>query len=220
MTKNFKKLAYFRSDTDLSNIFNYFAKSLSVETENDFFITSAFMKSFSLKTIGSDLEESFKQLLAAAVTRNRENWVSDKALSHIIALTNHIIPPEQANAEIIALLNECLNHSDHRTCANAILVLGEFSKNSLFLREFMYSSNNRVSADAMLVTGKQKFDSELALKLESYIKSKNPLLHASGVFVAHELIAYYETADPVFFESNKDLQRIFDLIPEKRKNVA
>lgn len=218
--KDFASLSYFRSNSDLTIICDYFSKNISIESEDDFFTVSSFLKKLNLRVIDTDLVTSFSNLLSSAITRNRENWLSDKALATVIALTSHLIPASNSTPELLSLLNECLNHADHRTCANAILVLGEFSNDSLFLREFMHSSNNRVSADAMLITGKDVFDKELAHKLESYIKSKNPVFQASGIFVARELITHFETNDPVFFESNEDLQRLKDLVPEDKKKAA
>jgi adenylate cyclase len=217
---DFQKLTYFRSDSDLIAICKYFTKHLSMETESQLFIFFSHIKNLRLKLVSDELIETFTGLFEVAAQRNREQWLSDKALSTVIAMVSSFVPAHKTNERLVNLLNECLEHPDHRTCANAILVLGDLSKDPSFLREFIHSENNRVSADAMLVTGKRALDKELADRLESYIKSRNPLLQASGIFVARELVHHFKHADAVYFETNEELQRLKNLLPPEKKKAA
>ncbi|HWU42266.1 MAG TPA: hypothetical protein VN132_02470, partial [Bdellovibrio sp.] len=109
-------------------------------------------------------------------------------------------------------LTKCLDHADARTQANAIIVLGDLAKDTRFLRKYIYAEHNRVSADALLVSGKENFDKELAKKLHEFLESKNPLFKASGAFVVKHLADHYRAVDPVFYETNSELKSLLKKI--------
>jgi adenylate cyclase len=119
-----------------------------------------------------------------------------------------LIPHAFVESSLLAVLEKCLEHKDPRTQANTIIVLGDLARDVSFLRQYIYASHNRVSADALLVTGKQNFDTELAKKLFEFLESKNPLFRASGSFVVKHLADHYKSTDPVFFETNTDLKKL------------
>lgn len=203
-----EKLTYYRSDNDLIKIYDFVHKALIEKDETSFFRVHAILKSLKIQQTSLAQVEAFEKLLSAAHALNARGNVSDKVLASVISLAATLVPHAFVEQSLLQLLEKCLEHSDPRTRANTIIVLGELAKDISLLRKYIYTSHNRVSADALLVTGKQNFDGELAKKLNEFLESKNPLFQASGTFVVKHLADHYRSSDPVFYETNSDLQKL------------
>ncbi|WP_374000984.1 adenylate cyclase [Bdellovibrio bacteriovorus] len=203
-------LTYFRSDEDLCHAYSFLTEELETGKDSTFFTAFNILKTFKLKMSTEAQADGFTQFLADILKLNKEQKANDKVLSAAISLASNFVPAYLVKENLLEQLGTCLEHKDHRVQANAIIVLGDLAKDIAFLRRFVYSKNNRVSADALLVSGKRDLDKELTEKLKEYLDSKNPLFQASGRFVVKSLGEHYRNADPIFYETNsmlKDLLR-------------
>lgn len=203
-------LTYFRSDEDLCHAYSFLTEELEAGKDSTFFTAFNILKTFKLKMSTETQADGFTQFLTDILKLNQEQKANDKVLSAAISLASNFVPAYLVKENLLEQLGTCLEHGDHRVQANAIIVLGDLAKDVAFLRRFVYSKNNRVSADALLVSGKRDLDKELTEKLKEYLDSKNPLFQASGRFVVKSLGEHYKNADPIFYETNpmlKDLLR-------------
>lgn len=206
LQKDLSLLKYFRSDEDLMAIYAFLSQEISSGNDQSFFSAFNILKTYKVR-MSSDLQaDAFTQFLRNILIANRTQKTNDKVLSAAISLASNFVPPYLAKESLLELFGECLEHADHRVQANTIIVLGDLAEDIAFLRRFVYSKNNRVSADALLVSGKRNIDKELAEKLQEYLESKNPLFQASGRFVVRSLGEHYKSADPVFYETNPFLK--------------
>jgi adenylate cyclase len=203
-----EKLTYYRSDSDLICIYKFLEKSLQEKDEISFFRVFSVLKTFKVNQTSLQQVAGFERLVETAYNLNKNKDVSDKVLASVVSLASNLIPHAFVESSLLAVLEKCLDHKDPRTQANTIVVLGDLARDVSFLRQYIYASHNRVSADALLVTGKQNFDTELAKKLQEFLESKNPLFRASGSFVVKHLADHYKATDPVFFETNNDLKKL------------
>lgn len=210
LSKDITLLTYFRSDEELCYAYKFIVKGLESGNDSAFFTAFNILKTFKLKMSTEVQADGFTQFLSAVIELNQKQKANDKVLSAVISLASNFVPSYLVKEGLLEQLGICLEHSDHRVQANAIIVLGDLAKDIAFLRRFVYSKNNRVSADALLVSGKRDLDKELTEKLKEYLDSKNPLFQASGRFVVKSLGEHYKNADPIFYETNpmlKDLLR-------------
>ncbi|WP_246845773.1 adenylate cyclase [Bdellovibrio sp. ZAP7] len=203
-----EKLTYYRSDSDLICIYRFLEKSLQEKDEISFFRVFSVLKTFKVNQTSLQQVAGFEKLVETAYKLNKQKDISDKVLASVVSLASNLIPHAFVESSLLAVLEKCLDHKDPRTQANTIIVLGDLARDVSFLRQYIYASHNRVSADALLVTGKQNFDTELAKKLFEFLESKNPLFRASGSFVVKHLADHYKSTDPVFFETNTDLKKL------------
>ncbi|UXR65668.1 adenylate cyclase [Bdellovibrio bacteriovorus] len=201
-------LTYFRSDEDLVYAYEFLTKKLMAGNDSAFFTAFNILKTFKVKMSTENQADGFTRFLSDILNLNRENKANDKVLSAAISLASNFVPPYLVKENLLEQLGVCLEHSDHRVQANAIIVLGDLAKDIAFLRRFVYSKNNRVSADALLVSGKRDLDKELTEKLKEYLDSKNPLFQASGRFVVKSLGEHYRSSDPIFYETNPHLKEL------------
>lgn len=210
LEKDLTLVTYFRSDEDLTAIYNFIGKDISAGNDNGFFTVFNILKTYKVRMSSEAQAEAFTVFLRGIFNSNKEQKANDKVLSAAISLASNFVPPYLVKESLLDLFSECLEHKDPRVQANTIIVLGDLAADIGFLRKFVYSKNNRVSADALLVSGKRNMDKELAEKLKEYLESKNPLFQASGRFVVKSLGDHYRNTDPIFYETNpllKDLLR-------------
>jgi len=201
-------VTYFRGDKDLQNIYAFLGEELKNGDDNSFFQIYKILVSYKIKHTSSEQSQAYTELLNQVIELNSKSKVNDKVMASMISLASHVVPPALVESNLIESLEKCLDHQDARVKANAIIVLGDLAQDIAFLRRFMYAKNNRVSADAILVTGKRNFDTELAKKLEEFLESKNPLFKASGAWVLRQLAEHYKSTDLVFYNTNPDLKRL------------
>lgn len=206
--KDLALLTYFRGDTDLMSIYAFLKEKLQAGSDNEFFDVYKTLVSYKVKQTSAEQAQAYIDLLKTTIGLNKSGKMNDKVMASMISIASHVVPAVLVEADLVEVLESCLDHQDARVSANAIIVLGDLAQDIAFLRRFMYSKNNRVSADAILVTGKRNFDSELAQKLEEFLESKNPLFKASGAWVLRQLADYYKATDLVFYNTNPDLKRL------------
>lgn len=208
LRKDVSLATYFRSDEDLCHIYEFLTNEVASGHEDAFFTVFNILKTFKVGRTTEIQTERFAQLLTDILQLNKEKKVGDKVLSATISLASNFVPSYLVKETLLEPLGLCLEHPDHRVQANAIIVLGDLAKDIGFLRRFVYSKNNRVSADALLVSGKRDLDKELSEKLKEYLDSKNPLFQASGRFVVKSLGEHYKNSDPIFYETNPYLKEL------------
>nr|BFD65051.1 hypothetical protein HAGR004_00730 [Bdellovibrio sp. HAGR004] len=201
-------LTYFRSDEDLCYAYKFLTQELEAGKDSTFFTAFNILKTFKLKMSTEAQADGFTRFLSDILKLNQEQKANDKALSAVISLASNFVPAYLVKENLLEQLGVCLEHKDPRVQANAIIVLGDLAKDIAFLRRFVYSKNNRVSADALLVSGKRDLDKELTEKLKEYLDSKNPLFQASGRFVVKSLGEHYKSSDPIFYETNPHLKEL------------
>lgn len=216
--KNFQSASYFRGDRDVQTMVEYFTEHLSFESEENFVQAFKFIRSLHFKTATPELVDSVTALLKTALQRNQQNWVSDRALASAISLVKHIVPYTMVTAELVEVLCEGLEHADPRICANAIAALGELQENSVYLKNYIHSNNNRVSSEALLAAGKENLTPELIEKIEKQFQSKNPLHQASAAYVSQSLVEHYRNLDEEFYRNSSELRSLesFSRAPVKK----
>lgn len=210
LQKDVSLLTYFRSDEDLCAAYEFLSAEIEDGKDQSFFTAFGILKTYKVRMSGEMQAEAFTNFLRTILSANKAGKANDKVLSAAISLASNFVPSYLVKESLLEVLSSCLEHSDPRVQANTIIVLGDLAEDIAFLRRFVYSKNNRVSADALLVSGKRNIDKELAEKLKEYLESKNPLFVASGRFVVRSLGEHYKNTDPIFFETNpmlKDLLR-------------
>ncbi len=210
LQKDVSLLTYFRSDEDLCAAYEFLSAEIESGKDQSFFTAFGILKTYKVRMSGDMQAEAFTSFLRTIQNANKAGKANDKVLSAAISLASNFVPSYLVKESLLEVLNSCLEHSDPRVQANTIIVLGDLAQDIAFLRRFVYSKNNRVSADALLISGKRDLDKELAEKLKEYLDSKNPLFQASGRFVVKSLDEHYRNTDPIFYETNpflKDLVR-------------
>ncbi|WP_148278643.1 adenylate cyclase [Bdellovibrio bacteriovorus] len=210
LQKDVSLLTYFRSDEDLCAAYEFLSAEIESGKDQSFFTAFGILKTYKVRMSGDMQAEAFTSFLRTIQNANKTGKANDKVLSAAISLASNFVPSYLVKESLLEVLSSCLEHADPRVQANTIIVLGDLAEDIAFLRRFVYSKNNRVSADALLVSGKRNIDKELAEKLKEYLDSKNPLFQASGRFVVRSLGEHYKNTDPIFFETNpmlKDLLR-------------
>ena len=218
--KSFQSAAYFRADQDIQQMVEYFSENLSFETEENFFLAFRFVRNLQFKTATPELVDAVTHLLQSALQRNKENWVSDRGLASAISIVKHIVPQSMVTEELIEIISQGLEHSDPRICANAIAALGELQENSVYLKSYIHSNNNRVSSEALLAAGKENLTAELVGKIETQFHSKNPLHQASAAYVSQSLIAHYRSLDEEFYQNSPELQSLENFTHTPVKKAA
>lgn len=218
--KNFQAMSFFRGDGDLQQLLNYFAANLSFETEEQFAQGLKFVRNLHLKTATPELVEAVHELLKVALQRNREKWVSDRALASTITLLRHLIPPPLVSEELLKTLSQGLDHIDARICANTIAALGDLRENSVYLKNYIRSPNNRVSSEALLAAGKENLTSAIVDKVVENFSSPDPLHQASAVFVSQSLLDHYRSLDQAFYAESPELRRLEEIAQPKATRKA
>jgi adenylate cyclase len=127
-------------------------------------------------------------------------------------VTTNLIPKESISSKLTEILKLYLQFADPRVQANALTVLGEAPSNVLFLRKFIHSDHNRLSADALVVAGKQVVDKELVKRVHALLKSPDKVYQASGRYVAMKLVEYYKETDAVYYNTNPHLKKLEELL--------
>ncbi|MFV8256884.1 adenylate cyclase [Bdellovibrio bacteriovorus] len=208
LQKDVSLLTYFRSDEDLCAAYEFLSAEIEAGKDQSFFTAFGILKTYKVRMSGEMQAEAFTSFLRTILSANKVGKANDKVLSAAISLASNFVPSYLVKESLLEVLSSCLEHTDPRVQANTIIVLGDLAEDIAFLRRFVYSKNNRVSADALLVSGKRNMDKELAEKLKEYLDSKNPLFVASGRFVVKSLGEHYKSVDPVFYETNPHLKEL------------
>lgn len=200
------RATFFRSDRDLCAIYDFVIQEIKEGRAESFFKVFSILKTYKVKNTSPAQTAAFTGFMQSVLELNSQGSADDKILSAAISLASNFVPSALVDEKLLESLSACLEHKDPRVQANTIIVLGDLARDIAFLRKFVYSKNNRVSADALLVSGKRTLDKELAAKLHEYLESKNPLFKASGQFVVRSLGEHYRSTDPIFYETNSLLK--------------
>lgn len=203
---------YFRSDINLMSLLKYMEKLVENQSDELFFRVFGDLKYVKTHVICSDLEKSFTQFMEFTYRKSHNNPVDPKILSAAVSLTQNLIPQGSVSDKLTEILKLYLQFSDARVQANAVLVLGEVPSNVRFLKKFIHSDHNRLSADALLVTGKQVVDKELVGRVQSLLRSSDKVHQASGRYVALKLVEHYKQNDMLYYNTNPHLKKLEELL--------
>lgn len=203
---------YFRSDVNLMVLMKYMQKLVEGQRDDLFFRIFGDLKHVKTELICSDLEKSFTQFMEFTYRRSHDKPVDPKILSAAVSLTQNLIPSGKGSEKLTEILKLYLQFADARVQANAVLVLGEAPSNIRFLKKFIHSDHNRLSADALLVTGKQVVDKELVNRVQSLLRSSDKVHQASGRYVALKLVEHYKQSDMLYYSTNPHLKKLEELL--------
>lgn len=203
---------YYRSDLNLMALLGYMEKLVAEQQDELFFRIFGDLKHVKTQIICSDLEKSFAHFLEMTYRKSHTKAVDPKVLSAAVSLTQNLIPPGAGSEKLTEVLKLYLQFADPRVQANAVLVLGDVPSNVRFLRKFIHSDHNRLSADALVVTGKQVVDKELINRVQSLLRSSDKVHQASGRYVALKLVEHYKQTDMLYFNTNPHLKKLEELL--------
>jgi adenylate cyclase len=203
---------FYRSDLNLMALMKYMEKLVDEQNGEFCFRIFGDLKHVKANIICSDLEISFTRFLEFAYRKSHDKPVDPKILSAAVSLTHNLIPPGSGSEKLTEILKLYLQFSDPRVQANAVLILGEVPSNIRFLKKFIHSDHNRLSADALLVTGKQVVDKELLTRVQSLLRSSNKVHQASGRYVALKLVEHHKQNDLLYYNTNPHLKKLEALL--------
>ena len=182
------------------------------QKEDLFFRIYGDMKNLKTHIICTELEQAFTHFLEATYRQSHDKPVNPKILASVVTLTQLLVPTKMVSNKLTEILKLYLQFTDPRVRANAVSVLGDAPSNVRFLRKFIHSDDNRVSADALVVAGKQVVDQELVKRVHSLLKSPDKVYQASGRYVALKLVEHYKEHDAVYYNTNPHLKKLEDLL--------
>lgn len=205
-------ITYFRSDVDLMNLMQYLGELVVKQEDAAFFQIFADLKFFKTSIISAPVEKAYAAFLEKTYRLSHDRSVDPRILSAAVSVTTSLIPKESISSKLTEILKLYLQFADPRVQANALTVLGEAPSNVLFLRKFIHSDHNRLSADALVVAGKQVVDKELVKRVHALLKSPDKVYQASGRYVAMKLVEYYKETDAVYYNTNPHLKKLEELL--------
>jgi adenylate cyclase len=203
---------YYRSDLDLMALMSYMENLVKEQRDDLFFRIFGDMKTLKTHIICNELERAFTHFLEMTYRQSHDKAVNPKILSAAVSMTQHLIPPGRGSEKLTEILKLYLQFQDPRVQANAVSVLGEVASNVFFLRKFIHSDHNRLSADALVVAGKQVVDKELVSQVQKLLRSSDKVYQASGRYVALKLVEHYKQHDAVYYNTNPHLKKLEDLL--------
>lgn len=203
---------FYRSDLNLMALLKYMEKLVAEQNKDFFFRIFGDLKLVKANVICSDLEKSFTRFLEFAYRMSHDKPVDPKILSAAVSLTHYLIPTGCGSEKLTEILKLYLQFAEPRVQANALAVLGEVPSNVHFLKKFIHSDHNRLSADALLVTGKQVVDKELLTRVQRLLRSSDKLHQASGRYVALKLVEHYKENDKLYYNTNPHLKKLEELL--------
>lgn len=203
---------YFRSDVDLMGLMKYLEKLVVDQRDELFFRVYGDLKNLKTTVICKELEFAFTRFLERTYRESHERAVNPKVLSAAVSMTYHLIPNGSRSEKLTEILKLYLQFSDPRVQANAVSVLGESASNVRFLHKFIHSPDNRLSADALVVAGKQVVDKELVTRVQTLLRSPDKVYQASGRYVALKLVEHYKQNDSVYYNTNPHLKKLEELL--------
>lgn len=203
---------FYRSDVNLMALLGYMEKLVDTQNDDVFFRIFGDLKHVKTQVICSDLEKAFTHFMEFTYRKSHDKPVDPKILSAAVSMTQNLIPQGHGSEKLTEILKLYLQFSDARVQANAVSVLGEVPSNVRFLKKFIHSDHNRVSADALLVTGKQVVDKELVGRVQSLLRSSDKVHQASGRYVALKLVEHYKQKDMLYYNTNPHLKKLEELL--------
>lgn len=204
--------SYYRSDVDLMALMVYMETLVREQKDELFFRVFGDLKNLKTQVICRELETAFTHFLEATYRQSHAKPVNPKILSAAVALTQNLVPAGKGSEKLTEILKLYLQFADPRVQANAVSVLGEAPSNVRFLRKFIHADDNRLSADALVVAGKQVVDKELVNRVQALLRSSDKVYQASGRYVALKLVEHYKENDTVYYNTNPHLKKLEELL--------
>lgn len=203
---------YYRSDLNLMMVLKYLETLVEKQDDELFFRVFSDLKHIKTHLICGELEWAFTHFLEFTYRKSHDHPVAPKILSAAVSLTGNFIPHGCGSEKLTEILKLYLEFADQRVQANAVSALGDVPGNVRFLRKFIHSDNNRLSADALVVTGKQVVDKELVRRVQGLLRSSDKVHQASGRYVALKLVEHYKHHDLLYYNTNPHLKKLEELL--------
>lgn len=220
LTTNLELVKYFRSDLDLIKIFAYVEEQVLKNNELNYMKIISQLRSLKIYDCSNELADQFLINLKSFVFLNQEGRLGDKVLASWISLCPSIIPAHRLTNTLAEELQALLEHPDSRIQANTIIVLGELAEDIEFLKKYISSPNNRVSADTLYSSGKRNLTKEICQTLLQHHNSKDPLFRASAAWVMTQLLKHYQANNEVFFNTSSYLTEFRTALATKQKSAS
>jgi adenylate cyclase len=203
---------FFRSDVDLMLLLQHLGKLVAEQNDKAFFKIFADLKHLKANIICPPLEKAFTEFLEKTYRQSHDKSVDPRILSAAVSVATNLIPQGSGSDKLTEILKLYLEFADPRVQANALTVLGEAPSNVHFLRKFINSDHNRLSADALVVAGKQVVDNDLVKRVQKLLRSSDKVYQASGRYVAMKLVEHYKEHDAVYYNTNPHLKKLEELL--------
>lgn len=185
------------NDILVVSLIDLLATSIEEKNREVFFNKYYQLRNLNIDKTTPKIIQSYKNLLKKGIVLFSFDRNYNSVLSAIISLSYYLVPVEQFDDELYAILNECYNLPDARVKANTITALGEFDPTSELFKENINSKFNRIASEAIIVEAKKNLSSKLIAKIEEFLTSSNPFFIASGIYVVGQLIQFYQAASKV-----------------------
>jgi adenylate cyclase len=203
---------FYRSDVDLMNLMHHLGELVATHRDAQFFEIFADLKHLKTNIICPPLEKAFTSFLEKVYRLSHDKSVDPRILSAAVSVATNLIPQGSGSEKLTEILKLYLQFADPRVQANAVSVLGEAPSNVHFLKKFIHSDHNRLSADALVVAGKQVVDKELVKRVQTLLRSSDKVYQASGRYVALKLVEHYKEHDAVYYNTNPHLKKLEELL--------
>ncbi len=209
----------FRSNSDLLGIMQSLEKFLLAKDDNKFFDLISPLRNMQVGWVDEKVVNSYLSLLKICLKQNEDKLHESKKLASIISLSQNLLQKDQLRPQWVDALQKCENAQDPRVQANALIVQAHFDLDIKGLDKKMGSSHNRIAADAVLVAGRQDFNSDLCERVRAFLQSDQPRFQASGLYLIAALIEYHFDRDLVYLKANSYLKELAKEVPNYTKNT-
>lgn len=162
------------------------------ENNRDVFFNKFYqIRNIRTESVSLEVLAAFKRLLLKSIDEFNKNNSFNTIVSSIISLSYGLIPTDKLDADLLKILNDCVNLPDTRIKANALTAICEFDPYSELFKEHINSKFNRIAAEAIIAEGKKGLSAKIFEKLKEFFSSSNPFFVASGIYVIGQLLDYY-----------------------------
>ncbi|MDX9730311.1 MAG: hypothetical protein RBT63_00935 [Bdellovibrionales bacterium] len=151
-----------------------------------------------------------------------------KPVSSILMLFPCLVPRLEVSGNDLNRMEAFLDVEDMRTVANTISVLTHYDSEPQVrpLAEHKISTNNRVAANALILSATQDLNRKNLDMLEKMIfgRSSDETRRASGLYALGEIARILKSRDPVYFSTRVELHRLLEriepFIHHKNESIA
>lgn len=198
------------NDILVVSLIDLLATSIDEKNKEVFFNKYYQLRNLSIDKTTPKIIQSYKNLFKKGINLFNIDRNYNTVLSAIISLSYYLVPVDQFDDELYAILNECYHLPDARVKANTITALGEFDPHSELFKENINSKFNRIASEAIIVEAKKNLSVKLIQKIQDFLASSNPFFIASGLYIVGQLIQFYQAA------SKSELLKLDPLIQTSR----
>ena len=206
---------YFRSDRDLEAMLVKLGSIIIEKRDDVFFSVVLSFKRQKNQVITAGLEAAFTQFLNSCYEHSKTGDASFKAMAAAVSLATTIIPKAKGGKELSQALSQFLIYPHPRVQANTVTALSEVSAKNVDFKEFIHSENNRLAADALVVTGLRGLEKDLVVRIKHMLSSSDAFHRASGLYVVRRLLQHYDENDKVYYNSNPHIRELEELLARK-----